>query len=158
MSDLFHEKVPFLFIDKVLNTINAIPWHRYQLLTKRAGRMAKYFETRIVPDNVWLGVTVETQEVKARIEMLGKIPAAVLNLADIDWVIVGGESGKRARPMKEECVLSIERQANAGGSAFFFKRWGTWGADGIKRGTYANGKLLKGKIRQAMPVCGTARK
>jgi protein gp37 len=75
-----------------------------------------------------------------------------LNLANIDWVIVGGESGRMARPMKEEWVLSIERQANANGSAFFFKQWGPWGADGVKRSKYANGKLLKGKIRQAMPV------
>jgi protein gp37 len=166
MSDLFHEKVPFSFIDKVLNTIIATPQHRYQLLTKRSARMAKYFETRIVPENVWLGVTVEIQAAKGRIDLLGKIPAPIrflscepliedigeLNLANIDWVIVGGESGKMARPMKEEWVLSIERQAAANGSAFFFKQWGTWGADGIKRSKYANGKLLKGKIRQTMPV------
>jgi protein gp37 len=166
MSDLFHEKVPFSFIDKVIDTINATPQHRYQLLTKRSMRMAKYFETRIVPVNVWLGTTVETQSVKKRIDMLRKIPAPIrflscepliedlgkLNLTDIDWIIVGGESGKMARPMKEEWVLSIESQAKANGSAFFFKQWGTWGADGIKRSKYANGKLLKGNIRQAMPV------
>jgi protein gp37 len=166
MSDLFHEKVPFSFIDKILNTIIATPQHRYQLLTKRSTRMAKYFKTRIVPDNVWLGVTVEIPAVKERIDMLRTIPASIsflscepliedlgeLNLANIDWVIVGGESGKMARPMKEEWVLSIERQANANSSAFFFKQWGTWGADGVKRSKYANGKLLKGKIRQAMPV------
>jgi protein gp37 len=166
MSDLFHEKVPFSFIDKVLNTIIATPQHRYQLLTKRCARMAKYFETRMVPENVWLGATVEAQAVKDRIDMLGSIPAPVrflscepliedlgtLDLTNIDWVIVGGESGKIARPMKEEWALSIERQAAANGSAFFFKQWGTWGADGIKRSKYANGKLLKGKIKQAMPV------
>jgi protein gp37 len=165
MSDLFHEKVPFSFIDKVLNSIIATPQHRYQLLTKRSARMVKYFETRIVPDNVWLGATVETQAAKNRADMLRKISAPIrflscepliedlgeLDLANIDWVIVGGESGRMARPMKEEWVLSIERQANANGSAFFFKQWGTWGADGVKRSKYANGKLLKGEIRQAMP-------
>jgi protein gp37 len=166
MSDLFHEEVPFQFIDKVINTIVATPQHRYQLLTKRSVRMVEYFTTRPVPSNVWLGTTVETQAVKERIDMLRMIPAPIrflscepliedlgeLNLTNIDWVIVGGESGKMARPMKEDWVLSIERQATVNGSAFFFKQWGTWGADGIKRSKYANGKLLKGKIRQSMPV------
>jgi protein gp37 len=166
MSDIFHEEVPFLFIDKIINTIAATPQHRYQLLTKRSARMAKYFATRPVPSNVWLGTTIETQAVKKRIDMLRMIPASIrflsceplledlgeLNLANIDWVIVGGESGKMARPMKEEWVLSIERQASLNGSAFFFKQWGTWSVDGIKRSKYANGKLLEGKIRQAMPI------
>lgn len=166
MSDLFHEKVPCGFIDKVLDTINLTPRHKYQLLTKRSERMAEYFANRAVPQNVWLGVTVEAQAVKNRIDMLRNIPAPIrflscepliedlgeLDLANIDWVIVGGESGKKARPMKEEWALSIQEQANANGSAFFFKQWGMWGRDGIKRSKYANGKLLKGKIRQAMPV------
>jgi protein gp37 len=128
--------------------------------------MAKYFATRPIPANVWLGVTVEDQKVKSRIDVLRTLPSAVrflscepllenlsdLNLQNIDWVIVGGESGKNARPMKEEWVLSIERQAEANGSAFFFKQWGTWGSDGIKRSKHANGKLLRGKICQALPV------
>jgi protein gp37 len=166
MSDLFHEEVPFPFIDQVIKTITATPQHRYQLLTKRSARMAEYFETRAVPGNVWVGTTVEVQAVKDRIDTLRKIAAPIrflscepliedlgkLNLINIDWVIVGGESGRMARPMKEEWVLSIERQARANGSAFFFKQWGTWGVDGIKRNKYANGKLLKGTIKQAMPV------
>ncbi|MFP3043093.1 phage Gp37/Gp68 family protein [Treponema primitia] len=166
MSDLFHENVPFDFIDKVIKTIKATPQHRYQLLTKRSERMGKYFKTRIVPENVWLGTTVEAQSAKNRIDLLRAIPATIrflscepliedlgsLNLENIDWVIVGGESGKSARPMKEEWVLSIEKQAKDNGSAFFFKQWGTWGSDGIKRSKHANGKLLKGKIRQAMPI------
>jgi protein gp37 len=166
MSDIFHEKVPFDFIDKVMNTIMETPQHRYQLLTKRDKRMAKYFETRTVPENVWLGVTVEATAIKERIDTLRTIPATIrflsceplledlgeIDLSDIHWVIVGGESGTKARPMKEEWVLNIERQALSNGSAFFFKQWGTWGADGVKRSKYANGKLLKGKIRQALPV------
>ena len=75
----------------------------------------------------------------------------IINLKKINWVIVGGESGPRARPMKEEWVLSIKEQANNAGSAFFFKQWGTWGSDGIKRNKKINGKLLKGKIIQEMP-------
>jgi protein gp37 len=165
MSDLFHEDVPFGFIDKVLETIKSTPQHRYQLLTKRSARMAEYFATRLAPTNVWLGTTVEARSTKERIDTLRAIQAPIrflscepliedlgeLNLTNIDWVIVGGESGKSARPMEEEWVLSIERQAAANGSAFFFKQWGAWGSDGKKRSKYANGKLLKGKIRQAMP-------
>jgi protein gp37 len=166
MSDLFHEKVSFCFIDRVFETIMATPRHRYQILTKRDKRMAKYFETREVPQNVWLGVTVEAKSTKNRINSLRNIPASIrflsceplledlgaIDLSDIHWVIVGGESGKKARPMKEDWVLSIEDQAVTHGSAFFFKQWGAWGADGVKRSKYANGKLLKGKLRQGLPV------
>ena len=166
MSDLFHEKVPFHFIDKVIKTILETPQHRYQLLTKRDKRMAKYFETRSIPENVWLGVTVEARETRTRIDTLRSIPANIrflsceplledlgeIDLSDIHWVIIGGESGNKARPMKEEWVLSIEKQAAVNGSAFFFKQWGTWGADGVKRSKYANGKLLNGEIRQALPI------
>jgi len=166
MSDIFHEEIPFDFIDKVMKTIKKTPHHRYQLLTKRDKRMAKYFENRPVPENVWLGVTVEAKAIKSRIDVLRTIPASIrflsceplledlgeIDLSNIHWVIVGGESGKRARPMKEEWVLNIEKQAILNGSAFFFKQWGTWGADGIKRSKYANGKLLNGKIRQALPM------
>ena len=132
MSDLFHEKVEFCFIDKVIETIKATPQHRYQLLTKRDKRMAKYFTNRQIPDNVWLGVTVEAKSTTGRINTLRNIPAAVrfvsceplledlgeIDFADIHWVIVGGESGKKARPMKEDWVLSIEDQAACSGSAF----------------------------------------
>jgi protein gp37 len=74
-----------------------------------------------------------------------------LDLTNIDWVIVGGESGPQARPMKEEWVLSIKRQTEAQGAAFFFKQWGTWGSDGIKRNKHVNGKLLFGEVIQQMP-------
>ena len=166
MSDLFHEKVSFSFIDRVIETIEVTPQHRYQLLTKRDKRMAKYFENRKIPANVWLGVTVEAKLTKDRINTLRNIPASIrfvsceplledlgeTDFSDIHWVIVGGESGKKARPMKEEWVLSIEDEAASNGSAFFFKQWGTWGADGVKRSKHANGKLLKGVVRQGMPV------
>ena len=166
MSDLFHEKVSFSFIDKVLETVEATPQHRYQLLTKRDKRMAKYFETRKIPDNVWLGVTVEAKSTKDRINTLRNIPASIrfvsceplledlgeIDFSNIHWVIVGGESGKRARPMQEDWVLSIEDQVVSNGSAFFFKQWGTWGEDGKKRSKYANGKLLKGVVRQELPI------
>lgn len=165
MSDLFHEKVPFEFIDKVMATIRQTPQHRYQILTKRAERMAEYFETRAVPENVWVGVTVEAESSKQRIDCLRKIPASVhflsceplleslgqIDLKGIEWVIVGGESGPQARPMKEEWVLDIMSQCERQGAAFFFKQWGTWGRDGVKRNKHANGKLLNGRVRQEMP-------
>ena len=166
MSDLFHKDVPYEFIDRVFEIIKQTPQHRYQVLTKRAERMAEYFSFHEVPKNVWLGVTVENAEYKYRIDLLREIPASIhflscepllgplgdLNLSNIEWVIVGGESGASARPMSEAWVLEIKEQVVSQGSAFFFKQWGTWGRDGIKRSKYANGKLLQGKVIQEMPL------
>lgn len=165
MSDLFHNEVPFDFIDKIMDTIRSTPQHRYQILTKRAKRMSEYFSSREVPQNVWLGVTVEDSSTKWRIDYLRKIKASVhflscepllgslgdLNLDGIEWIIVGGESGSQARPMKEEWATEIKTQVEDQGGAFFFKQWGTWGSDGIKRNKHANGKLLGGKVIQQMP-------
>jgi protein gp37 len=165
MADLFHEAVPFCFVDKVVNTIKHTPHHRYQILTKRANRMSEYFAQAAIPKNVWLGVTVEAAIEKPRIDYLRKLPASVrflsceplvqhlgeIDLTGIDWVIVGGESGTKARPMEQDWVRSILRQTEEQGAAFFFKQWGTWGADGVKRNKKANGKILDGKIIQAMP-------
>ena len=166
MSDLFHKDVPFDFIDKVMTVIKLTPWHRYQLLTKRAERMVEYFQTRETPINAWLGVTVDVQSSKNRIDELRDLNATIrflsceplledlgdLNLEKIDWVIVGGESGIFARPMKEDWVLSIKGQVEQQGAAFFFKQWGTWGSDGVKRNKYANGKLIRGEKYQSMPT------
>ena len=166
MSDLFHENVPFEFIDKIFTVIKKTPQHRYQILTKRAERMTEYFAVREIPVNVWLGVTVEAKDFRFRMDFLRKLQATVkflsceplledlgeLNLDGIDWVIVGGESGAQARPMQESWVLNIRRQTEEQGVRFFFKQWGTWGADGIKRNKHANGKLLKGEIIQEMPI------
>ena len=166
MSDLFHEKVPFDFIDKVMFTIKNCPQHRFQILTKRAERMAEYFESREVPQNAWIGVTVENQKSKERIDLLRNIKASIhflsceplledlgiINLDNIQWIIVGGESGPSARPMKQDWVENIKRQADARSITFFFKQWGTWGSDGIKRSKLKNGKLLNGKIIQNMPL------
>jgi protein gp37 len=165
MADLFHDEVPFTFIDSVMNTIRQTPRHRYQILTKRAERMAEYFAQASIPENVWLGVTVESPTVKHRIDCLRPLQSSVrflsceplvedvgeLDLTDIDWVIVGGESGVQARPMKPEWVRSILQQTEEQGSAFFFKQWGTWGSDGVKRNKKANGKALDGKTIQMMP-------
>ena len=166
MSDIFHKDVPDSFIDLIINTIIKTPYHRYQILTKRPERMANYFTTHKVPENVWLGVTVECKKYKNRIDFLRNISARVhflsceplleslgeVDLNGIEWVIVGGESGPSARPMKKDWVLEIEKQVDKAGAAFFFKQWGTWGSDGVKRNKHANGKLLDGKIVQKMPI------
>ena len=165
MSDIFHEEVPFDFVDKMFDIIKRTPRHRYQILTKRAERMAEYFATRSIPENVWLGVTVEAQSSRFRIDRLRNLSASVkflsceplvedlgeIDLTGIDWVIVGGESGPKARPMQESWALNIRRQVEKQGARFFFKQWGTWGADGIKRNKHANGKLLNGEVIQEMP-------
>ena len=167
MSDLFHKDVPFEFVDKVMSIIAQTPQHRYQFLTKRAERMAEYFRTHQVPANVWLGVTVDVAQSKIRIDSLRQIDGAsikflsceplledlgVLDLNGVDWVIVGGESGNQARPMKREWAISIKQQCDANGKSFFFKQWGTWGADGIKRSKGKNGKQLDGKVFRSIPV------
>lgn len=165
MSDIFHEEVPFEFVDKIMDTIKRTPQHRYQILTKRSERMADYFATREVPRNVWLGVTVECKSSKPRINDLREMNATVkflscepliedlgeLNLDGIDWIIVGGESGPKARPMLLEWIVNIKQQVEQQNAAFFFKQWGTWGSDGIKRNKHVNGKMLQGKIIQEMP-------
>ncbi len=167
MSDLFHEDVPFSFIDKVFDVIRQTPQHRYQILSKRENQLLAYFKNRNVPDNVWLGVSVENiKEGLPRMEVLKKIPAKIrflsieplledlgeVDFSDIHWVIVGGESGNKARPMKEAWVLNIQAQCDEQNIAFFFKQWGTWGADGIKRNKHKNGKLLNNKIHHTYPI------
>lgn len=166
MSDLFHEQVPFSFVDRVIEIIKQTPQHRYQILTKRAERMFEYFSKRDIPSNVWLGVTVECKSSKGRIDYLRQLNASVrflsceplvedlgeLDLNNIDWIIVGGESGAKARPMKKEWVYNIQDQVEEQKKVFFFKQWGTWGSDGIKRNKHANGKLLKGKIYHDFPA------
>ncbi|MDR1680977.1 MAG: phage Gp37/Gp68 family protein [Prevotellaceae bacterium] len=165
MSDLFHKDVPDDFINQVMAVIKSTPQHRYQLLTKRAERMKEYFQAHSIPANVWLGVTVENKAGRNRIDFLRTLKSPIrflsceplledledLNLENIDWVIVGGESGISARPMKQEWVLSIQKQTEKQGSAFFFKQWGTWGSDGVKRNKHKNGKSINGKIYQQMP-------
>lgn len=166
MSDLFHDKVPFEFIDKVLDTIIVTPQHKYQILTKRAKRMNEYFSTHEIPKNAWLGVTVDIAKAKERIDYLRELPATIkflscepllenlgeINLEGIDWVIVGGESGVRARPMKEEWAISIMNQTENQEAAFFFKQWGAWGSDGVKRSKKTNGKKILGRVYQTMPT------
>ena len=167
MSDLFHPKVPFDFVDEVVDTIRATPQHTYQILTKRPGKMRQYFDNRKVPTNAWLGTSVENKRHGVpRIDELRKINAKVrflsveplledigkIKLRGIHWVIVGGESGKGARPMQAAWVDGVRKQCIAAKVRFFFKQWGAWGADGIRRNKKANGREYKGKHWDQMPV------
>lgn len=167
MSDLFHEAVPYDFIDRIFDTIRATPQHAYQILTKRAERMNEYFQTRQVPDNAWLGVSVEDkkygiprigylQAIKAKTRFLSIEPLLEdlgrFSLKGIHWVIVGGESGVKARPMEESWVLKLRDQCQRNEIDFFFKQWGSWGQDGVKRNKSANGRQLQGQLWDMIPA------
>ena len=166
MSDLFHEEIPDDYIRQVFDVIRRAPQHTFQVLTKRAERMAAFFKDYAPPNNAWLGVTVEDQKFGVpRLDWLRQVPAHIrfvsveplleelgtLNLSGIHWVIVGGESGPKARPMQQEWVLNIKRQCDEQRSAFFFKQWGGWGVDGKKRAKKQNGRLLQGRTWDAVP-------
>jgi len=166
MSDLFHYKVSDAFLDQVFDVIRRTPQHTYQILTKRAARLPRYFGTRDCPANVWLGVSVEDRRRLRRIDSLRQVQASVrflsieplledlgtIDLEGIDWVIVGGESGHRARRMREGWANAVRRQCQAAGVAFFFKQWGKYGRDGVGRSKGANGRELAGKTWDEYPV------
>jgi protein gp37 len=161
MSDLFHSKVPAGFIQRVFEVMRAAGWHRFQVLTKRAGRMAQMAAGLLWPDNVWMGVTIESDKFVGRADQLRKTPAQTkflslepllgplpsLELEGIDWVIVGGESGPGARPMDKEWVLEIKEKCELAGVPFFFKQWG--GTNKKKAGRLLDGRTYEGMPRDA---------
>jgi len=158
MSDLFHEDVPLVFIQSVFAMMRQTPQHTYQILTKRAIRLEELASTLDWPTNVWMGVSVENAEYIWRINHLRRIPAAVrflsiepllgpipnLDLKGIHWVIVGGESGPRARPIEEEWVRTIRERCLTLNVAFFFKQWG-----GVQK--RRTGRCLDGRTWDEMP-------
>ena len=166
MSDLFHEACDFTFIDKVFETIRATPYHTYQILTKREDILYEYFKTRNSSHNAWLGVSVESSTFAHRVDTLSSIQGinrflsiepligdvGKLNLENIHWVIVGGESGVKARPMKMDWILNIKDQCRDYGVPFFFKQWGAYNKNGVKKSKKANGRRLEGKLYDEMPV------
>jgi protein gp37 len=168
MSDLFHEAVSDEFIFKVWKVMEETPHHHYQILTKRPARMAEIVSDligRVLP-NVWLGTSVENAEVVDRINHLRRAPAAIrflsfepligtvgqVDLSSIHWAIVGGESGRSARPIREVWVDEIYGQCVQYRTAFFFKQWGTWGGDMQRRSKKANGRLYRGRTWDEMPA------
>ena len=142
MSDLFHKDVPREFIDQVFDTMEAADWHVFQVLTKRSSLMRKYlndrYQSHLVPTNIWLGVSVEDKAHTSRIDHLKQInsparfisfepllgPVGDVDLSAIAWAIVGGESGPKARPMKQEWAIQIKTACDRDGVEFFFKQWG----------------------------------
>ena len=169
MGDLFHRDVPCDYIDQVMQVIRENPQHTFQILTKRAERMAKYFmscTSEGVPKNAWLGVTCESANYYDRIGWLRWIDTAPvrflscepllgamndINLSDIDWVITGGESGPCARRTPVEWFLGLRDACRRWNTPFFFKQWGTWGPDGVKRSKKKNGCILDGRVYKEYP-------
>lgn len=170
MSDLFHPKVPFEFISQVFDVMRQADQHIFQVLTKRPGKAAGWWEQcgkhefGEWPSNVWIGTSVENQKYAPRLTVLGRIPADVrfvsaepllgpldlthwLENDTLQWVIVGGESGSRARPMDEEWANSLQEQTQNARVSFFFKQWG--GRRGKRSGEEA---ILAGRTWQEMPV------
>jgi len=159
MSDLFHKNVPIEFILRVFDVMNKTPWHTYQVLTKRSDRLKELNKKLTWGKNIWMGVSVENQDYTYRIDDLRKTDAYVkflsiepligpvrkLKLSKIKWVIVGGESGPKARPMNEEWVLDIKDQCLEAEVPFFFKQWG--GKNKKKAG-----RLLEGKTWDELPT------
>lgn len=167
MSDLFHDRVSDQFIIDVWTVMEETPHHNYQILTKRPARMYDIVKNKVgkILSNVWLGVSVEDRRVVNRINELRNVPAVIrfisfepliggvgtINLKDIHWAIVGGESGRSARPIREEWVDEIHNQCVKSGTAFFFKQWGTWGKDNKRRSKKANGREYRGQVWNEMP-------
>lgn len=158
MSDLFHVDVPDEFIFRVFEIMRNAHWHHFQLLTKRAERLERLGKRLNLAPNIWLGVSVESPRYYWRIRHLQKVPATVrflscepllaalpdIPLEGIDWVIVGGESGRGARPIEADWVRDIRRQCDKSHVPFFFKQWG-----GIHK--KRNGRDLDGRTYDAMP-------
>lgn len=180
MSDLFHERVPDEYISKVFDVMIQADHHIFQVLTKRSERMVEWTRKRFrvvnekkndkptLPSHIWLGVSVENQDYVHRISDLQRVPTRVRFLSvepllgpvsltqkllrGIHWVIVGGESGPGARPMKPEWALDIQRQCGKYEVPFFFKQWGAFNRDGKRVGKKKAGRRLNGKTWNDMPV------
>lgn len=158
MSDLFHDDIPLDYIQQVFKVMNECPQHQFQVLTKRAERLEELSPLLNWTANIWAGVSVENQETVFRINHLQKTGAFIkflscepllqnlpnMNLKLIDWVIVGGESGFKARPMEEEWVIDIREQCKKNNIPFFFKQWGG-------KNKKLTGRLLEGKVYNQMP-------
>jgi protein gp37 len=160
MSDLFHRDVSVDYIQQVFDIMRRAHWHQFQVLTKRSQRLAELSTLLNWPENVWMGVSVETCDYAYRIDDLRRTGAQIkfvslepllgplpdLNLSGIHWAIVGGESGPGARPMQKSWVTSIQRQCKRASVAFFFKQWG-----GVNK--KKSGRLLNNRTWNEMPSC-----
>ncbi len=169
MSDLFHPNVPDEYIAKVFDTLRAARQHRFQVLTKRSERLAALAPVLPWPENVWMGVSVESQRFIHRVDDLRRVPARVrflscepllgglqLDLSDIDWVIVGGESGPGARVMDPAWARVVRDQCSAAEVPFFFKQWGAHDSQGRRVGKKRAGRELDAQIHDALPEVANA--
>ena len=165
MSDLFHEDVPEDYVAMVFDTMERASWHTFQVLTKRPERAAALSETLSWPENVWLGTSVELQRWTSRLDSLRRTPAAVrflscepllgpvsLDLTSIDWVIVGGESGHRARRMRPAWARALRNQCQEAKVPFFFKQWGAFNEGGHRVGKKRAGRELDGRTWDELPL------
>lgn len=155
MSDLFHDDVPTDIIKRIFDTMNRSPIHTFQILTKRAERLAVLAPDLQWSDNIWMGVSIENQDTIFRADFLKQTGAHIkfisaepllsplpgLDLQSIDWLIVGGESGPGSRPMLEEWVMELKSKCEESDTAFFFKQWG--GTNKKKAGSLLGGKEYK---------------
>jgi protein gp37 len=159
MSDLFHEEIPLEYIQRVFAVMSSVPRHTFQILTKRSNRLREVAGQLPWPSNVWMGVSVESNDMLFRVTDLEAVPAAVrflscepllgplsqIPLAHIHWVIVGGESGPGARPMEPSWVQEILHQCRAANVPFFFKQWG-----GVRKSR--TGRVLNGRTYDEYPM------
>lgn len=165
MSDLFHPDVPESFVLQAFETMRQAHWHQFQLLTKRPDRAADLVAyLGPWPNNVWIGASVEYQRWTSRVDDLLRVPASIrflscepllgslhLALKGVSWVIVGGESGARARPMKPEWAMQVRDQCLEQGVPFFFKQWGAFDQNGSRVGKARAGRELDGRTWDQMP-------
>jgi protein gp37 len=175
MSDLFHKAIPRSFIDSAFTTMEKADWHVYQVLTKRSSLMKRYVNERYAgghaPAHIWLGVSIENQKALTRLSHLQTANALVrflsveplleylgpLDLDHIHWVIVGGESGQSARPMNLNWARGVRDECLRQKIPFFFKQWGAYGADGVRRSKHANGRTLDRRTWNELPLTHMAR-
>lgn len=159
MSDLFHESIPDSYIQEVFDVMGEASWHTFQILTKRHDRLASLASELVWHSNVWMGVTIENRRFTHRADRLREVPAAVrfvsaepllgpldgLDLGGIQWLIAGGESGSRHRPVREEWIIDLRDRCREVGAAFFFKQWGG-------RRAKTGGRLLEGRTWDEFPA------
>jgi len=159
MSDLFHEDVTDEFIKSVFETMNEANWHTFQVLTKRPERVFKMQDDLKFSENIWIGTSVENMSASKRVDYIRNIPAKVkflscepllgslkeLNIKNIDWIVVGGESGAKSRAIETNWVIEIKDKCKKENIAFFFKQWGGWNKK-------KNGRELEGKLYEEMPI------
>ena len=175
MSDLFQKEIPNIYIDKVFDIMEFASWHTFQVLTKRSSLMRDYLSSRFfgrkIPQHIWMGVSVEHRQTLSRMHQLKQAAPGIkflsieplledlgeVDFSGIDWIIVGGESGRGARPMNSDWVRRLRDAAIRDDVPFFFKQWGAFGPSGVRRPKGENGRELDGRTWDELPRLSTER-